>query len=101
MPVRIGRPGFEDAAADAVLLSRAVGKPVRVQWTREDMTAWGTKGPAVICDMTAGLDAQGEVSAFRFTSRAFSGGEVMYLPSSGREFLRRPAHGHSQYNGSG
>ena len=82
-----GRPGFEDAAADAVLLSRAVGKPVRVQWTREDMTAWGTKGPAVICDMTAGLDAQGEVGAFRFTSRAFSGGEVMYLPSTAGNFL--------------
>lgn len=82
-----GRPGFEDAAADAVLLSRAVGKPVRVQWTREDMTAWGTKGPAVICDMTAGLDAQGEVSAFRFTSRAFSGGQVMYLPSTAGNFL--------------
>ena len=82
-----GRPGFEDAAADAVLLSRAVGKPVRVQWTREDMTAWGTKGPAVICDMTAGLDAQGEVSVFRFTSRAFSGGEVMYLPSTAGNFL--------------
>jgi nicotinate dehydrogenase subunit B len=82
-----GRPGFEDAAADAVLLSRAVGKPVRVQWTREDMTAWGTKGPAVICDMTAGLDAQGGVSAFRFTSRAFSGGEVMYLPSTAGNFL--------------
>jgi len=82
-----GRPGFEDAAADAVLLSRAVGKPVRVQWTREDMTAWGTKGPAVICDMAAGLDAQGEVSAFRFTSRAFSGGDVMYLPSTAGNFL--------------
>jgi len=82
-----GRPGFEDAAADAVLLSRAVGKPVRVQWTREDMTAWGTKGPAVICDMSAGLDANGEVSVFRFTSRAFSGGDVMYLPSTAGNFL--------------
>ena len=82
-----GRPGFEDAAADAVLLSRAVGKPVRVQWTREDMTAWGTKGPAVVCDMTAGLDAEGGVSAFRFTSRAFSGGDVMYLPSTAGNFL--------------
>jgi nicotinate dehydrogenase subunit B len=82
-----GRPGFEDAAADAVLLSQAVGKPVRVQWTREDMTAWGTKGPAVICDMTAGFDAQGELSVFRFTSRAFSGGEVMYLPSTAGNFL--------------
>ena len=82
-----GRPGFEDAAADAVLLSRAVGKPVRVQWSREDMTAWGTKGPAVICEMSAALDAHGEVSAFRFTSRAFSGGQVMYLPATAGNFL--------------
>ena len=82
-----GRPGFEDAAADAVLLSRAVGKPVRVQWSREDMTAWGTKGPAVICDMTAGLDEKGDVRAFRFTSRAFSGGQVMYLPATAGNFL--------------
>ena len=46
-----GRPGFEDAAADAILLSREVGKPVRVQWMRADMTSWGTKGPAVACDL--------------------------------------------------
>ena len=82
-----GRPGFEDAAADAVLLSRAVGKPVRVQWSREDMTAWGTKGPAVMCEMSAALDAHGEVSAFRFTSRAFSGGQVSFLPATAGNFL--------------
>jgi CO/xanthine dehydrogenase Mo-binding subunit len=82
-----GRPGFEDAAADAVLLSRAVGKPVRVQWSREDMTAWGTKGPAVMCEMSAALNAHGEVSAFRFTSRAFSGGQVSYLPATAGNFL--------------
>ncbi len=82
-----GRPGFEDAAADAVLLSRAVGKPVRVQWSREDMTAWGTKGPAVTCDMSAALDAKGEVSAFQFTSRAFSGGQVSFLPATAGNFL--------------
>jgi len=82
-----GRPGFEDAAADAVLLSQAIGKPVRVQWTREDMTAWGSKGPAVLCDLAAGLDAQGEVSAVQFTSRAFSGGETMYRPDSMGNYL--------------
>jgi nicotinate dehydrogenase subunit B len=82
-----GRPGFEDAAADAVLLSQAVGKPVRVQWTREDMTAWGSKGPAVLCDLAAGLDAQGEVSAVQFTSRAFSGGEVNFRPDAMGNYL--------------
>jgi nicotinate dehydrogenase subunit B len=82
-----GRPGFEDAAADAVLLSQAVGKPVRVQWMREDMTAWGSKGPAVLCDLSAGLDAQGEVSAVEFTSRAFSGGETNFRPDAMGNYL--------------
>src|SRR6266850_522570 len=82
-----GRPGFEDAAADAVLLSQAVGKPVRVQWMREDMTAWGSKGPAVLCDLSAGLDPQGEVSAVQFTSRAFSGGETHFRPDAMGNYL--------------
>ena len=82
-----GRPGFEDAAADAVLLSRAVGRPVRVQWSRADMTTWGAKGPAAVYDLAAGLDGRGEVTAFRFTSRAFSGGDIMYLPASAGNYL--------------
>jgi CO/xanthine dehydrogenase Mo-binding subunit len=82
-----GRPGFEDAAADAVLLSQAVGRPVRVQWTRADMTAWGTKGPACVFDLSAAIDASGNVAAVEFASRAFSGGEVMYLPETAGNYL--------------
>ncbi|MDE3154431.1 MAG: xanthine dehydrogenase family protein molybdopterin-binding subunit [Acidobacteriota bacterium] len=82
-----GRPGFADAAADALLLSQAVGRPVRVQWMRDDMTAWGTKGPAVRCELAAALDASGHVTAVRFESRAFSGGEVLYQPSDADNFL--------------
>jgi nicotinate dehydrogenase subunit B len=82
-----GRPGFEDAAADAVLLSKAVGKPVRVQWSRRDMTAWGTKGPAAVFDLAAALDSRGEITALRFTSRAFSGGEIMFVPASACNYL--------------
>jgi nicotinate dehydrogenase subunit B len=82
-----GRPGFEDAAADAVLLSEAAGKPVRVQWMREDMTAWGTKGPAVLCDLSAALDAQGEATAVQFASRAFSGGETHFRPGDAGNYL--------------
>jgi nicotinate dehydrogenase subunit B len=82
-----GRPGFEDAGADAVLLSKAVGKPVRVQWMRHDMTAWGAKGPACIYDMAGAIDAQGHVTGVRFVSRAFSGGEILYLPDSAGNFL--------------
>ena len=41
-----GMNGHDDAAADAALLSRAVGKPVRVQWTREDELGWDPEGAA-------------------------------------------------------
>jgi nicotinate dehydrogenase subunit B len=82
-----GRPGFEDTGADAILLSEAVGKPVRVQWMREDMTAWGAKGPAVMCDLAAALDAKGEATAVQFTSRAFSGGETYFRPSDAGNYL--------------
>ena len=82
-----GRSCFEDTAADAVLLSRAVGKPVRVQWMRSDMTAWGGKSPAVMMGFVAGFDAKGKVTAVQHTSRAFSTNDVNRLPESAGNFL--------------
>jgi CO/xanthine dehydrogenase Mo-binding subunit len=82
-----GRAGDEDVAADAALLSQAAGKPVRVQWSRADMTAWGGKGPAVIVDLAAALDAQGAVTALEITSRAFSGTEIIPQPNTAGNML--------------
>jgi len=82
-----GRAGDEDVAADAALLSQATGKPVRVQWSRADMTAWGGKGPAVIVDLAAALDAHGEVTALQLESRAFSGTEILPQPNSAGNML--------------
>ena len=59
-----GRNGHEDAAADAVLLARAVGAPVRVQWMRADEHGWDPKGPPTLLDMRAGLDASGNIAAW-------------------------------------
>jgi CO/xanthine dehydrogenase Mo-binding subunit len=59
-----GRNGHEDAAADAALLSRAVGKPVRVQWMRADEHGWDPKGPPTLLDMRAGIDKVGNVAAW-------------------------------------
>lgn len=72
-----GRAGDEDVAADAALLSQATGKPVRVQWSRADMTAWGGKGPAAVVDFAAALDEHGEILAIEMVSRAFSGTEII------------------------
>jgi len=66
-----GRLECDDAAEDAALMSRAVGKPVRVQWMREDEHAWDPKGPAQYTTVRAGLDAQGNVIAWDFMDRSF------------------------------
>lgn len=59
-----GRNGHEDAAADAALLSRAVGKPVRVQWMRADEHGWDPKGPPTLLDMRAAINKVGGVAAW-------------------------------------
>jgi nicotinate dehydrogenase subunit B len=57
-----GHNGADDAALDAALLARAMpGRPVRVQWTREDEFSWEPYGPAMVVKLKADLDAQGNV----------------------------------------
>lgn len=72
-PGSYGMNDADDAAIDAVLLSRAVGKPVRVQYMRHDGTAWDAKGPPIAFNMRAGLDEQGRVVAFEYEARGYSG----------------------------
>ncbi len=59
-----GSNGAYDAAADAVLLSRAVGKPVRLQWMRYDEHGWDPKGPAQLMQVRGSLDKDGNLIAF-------------------------------------
>jgi nicotinate dehydrogenase subunit B len=63
-----GHNGADDVAADAALLSRSVGRPVRVQWMRRDEFAWEPKGPAMLIDMSAALDESGGISAWQHTT---------------------------------
>ena len=57
-----GHNGADDAALDAVLLARVVpGRPVRVQWMREDEFNWEPYGPAMVVKLKAELDLQGNV----------------------------------------
>jgi len=56
-----GRNGHEDAAADAVLVSKHVGKPVRVQWSRADEHGWDPKGPPSLYDFKGSVDKDGKV----------------------------------------
>jgi CO/xanthine dehydrogenase Mo-binding subunit len=57
---------------DAAVLAKAVGKPVRLQYTREQGTGWDPKGPASIHRARAAIDATGNVIAYEFVSKGFS-----------------------------
>src|SRR3984893_17759411 len=69
-----GRNCADDVSADAVLLSRAVGRPVRVQLTREQEHAWEPKGSAQLMDIKGGLRADGSVTGYDFATRYPSNG---------------------------
>jgi CO/xanthine dehydrogenase Mo-binding subunit len=56
-----GHNGADDAAADAALLSQAVHRPVRVQWSRADELGWDPKSPAMRMDVRGAVDARGRV----------------------------------------
>jgi nicotinate dehydrogenase subunit B len=57
-----GHNGADDAAADAALIARAMpGRPVRVQWTREQEHGWEPYGPAMVTKVSAALDGQGNI----------------------------------------
>ncbi|HSU31811.1 MAG TPA: molybdopterin cofactor-binding domain-containing protein [Bryobacteraceae bacterium] len=57
-----GNSGAED---EAVILSQAVGKPVRVQWMRPDDFQWSTQSSTAFSDVEIGLDAQGNLTGFQ------------------------------------
>jgi CO/xanthine dehydrogenase Mo-binding subunit len=59
-----GTNGADHAAADALLLSKTIGQPVRVQWSRQDEHGWDPKGPQQLLDLRAGLDAAGRIVAW-------------------------------------
>ena len=80
-----GRNGADDVAADALLLARAVGAPVRVQLTREQEHAWEPKGAAQLMTVRGGLDAQGAPLAYDFgTSYPSNGAPTLALLLTGR-----------------
>src|SRR5258708_5079479 len=61
-----GQNGADDVAMDTVLLARAVpGRPVRVQWTREDEMCWSPLGSAMLARLSASLDAGGKIATWR------------------------------------
>ena len=79
-----GMNGHEDAAADAAILSQAVGRPVRVQWSRADEHGWDPKGPPQLLDLTGVVGADGRILDWRTD---------MWIPQTTRGLLNIPLLG--------
>jgi nicotinate dehydrogenase subunit B len=77
-PQGYGRTAADDAGFEAAFLAREIGRPVRVQWMRDEETAWDTKGPAYVVKMRGGLDAQGNLVALDYEARAADFNHVGY-----------------------
>jgi CO/xanthine dehydrogenase Mo-binding subunit len=69
-----GLNGADAVSFDAALLSHAVGRPVRVQLSREDEMAWDNFGAACVVDQRAGIDHNGAIVAWEFENWVASRG---------------------------
>jgi nicotinate dehydrogenase subunit B len=108
-----GRNDAGDACMDAAVLSKAVGKPVRVQYMRNEGTGWDPKGPASIHRGRAAIDASGNVAAYEFYSKGFSrwdvqtnesrpertlAGHFLGVPLKSEDMFGAPAEGYEYAN---
>jgi len=63
----------DDVSLDAALLTKAVGRPVRVQLSREQEQGWEPKGAAQLMDVRGSLDAKGTITGYQFSTKYFTG----------------------------
>ncbi|MEP7117319.1 MAG: molybdopterin cofactor-binding domain-containing protein, partial [Acidobacteriota bacterium] len=77
-PQAFGRTAAEDAGFEAAFIATELGRPVRMQWMRDEETAWDTKGPAYAVDMRGALDASGALTAVDYRARAADHNHVGY-----------------------
>jgi nicotinate dehydrogenase subunit B len=104
-----GHNGADDVAADAALLARAwPGKPVRVQWMREDEHAWEPFGPPMIASARATLDATGGIASWNYdvwssthSSRPGGAGDLLAATHLAKPFAPTPPKPLPQPEGGG
>jgi nicotinate dehydrogenase subunit B len=100
-PGSYGRNDAGDAAMDAALLAKAVGRPVRLQYTRDQGIGWDPKGPASIHRARAAIDAAGKVIAYEFGSKAFPRVDVNSNESEPHDTLAGQLTGVTLQSGDG
>jgi nicotinate dehydrogenase subunit B len=77
-PQGYGRTAADDAGCEAAYLAKELGRPVRVQWMRNEETAWDSKAPAFAVKVKGGLDAAGNLIALDYDARAADYNHVGY-----------------------
>jgi nicotinate dehydrogenase subunit B len=100
-PGSYGRNDADDCAMDAALLSKAVGKPVRLQYMRNQGTGWDPKAPASVHQVRAAIDDSGNVVAYDFLSRGFSRVDVDTNGSQPKDTLAGQMRGVELKSGDG
>ena len=77
-PQGFGRTAAEDAGFEAAWIAREIGRPVRMQWMRDEETAWDTKGPAFLVKARGALDGAGRLVAYEYNARSCDFNHVGY-----------------------
>jgi nicotinate dehydrogenase subunit B len=67
---------YTDVAEAAAIMSKEIGKPVRVQLSRQDEFGWDNYGPAHLADMRGAVDANGKLVAFEYQAWGYDGNGV-------------------------
>jgi hypothetical protein len=62
------------AAEQAAIVSKAIGKPVRLQWMRWDQHGFDSYGPSHMYDVKAGVNASGKITVMDWMSYGQAGG---------------------------
>ncbi len=68
-----------EAAQEAARLAKAAGKPVKLIWTREEEFTWAYFRPAGVIDVTAGVKADGTITAWDFHNYNSGGSAIAPL----------------------
>lgn len=93
-----GRSDADEASFEAAVMSQELGRPVRVQWMRDEGTAWDPKAPAAVVALKAGLDNAGNVDGWHFRAKGFSGWDVKWIADAPEQTLAGMQLGHKKWN---
>ncbi len=77
-PQGFGRTAADDAGCEAAYIAKELGRPVRVQWMRNEETAWDTKAPAFAVKIKGALDQSGNLIALDYDARSADYNHVGY-----------------------